>query len=77
MNFISDLWVGGKTANPPLSHLDYRQLGPTTTAPKGLKRRWTKLKNTGRGSRCDLPGQTYLPFVIDGVKQRFNLLVTE
>lgn len=77
MNFISDLWVGGKTANPPLSHLDYRQLGPTTTSPKGLKRRWTKLKNSGMRSRRDLPGQIYLPFVTDGVKQDLNRLVGE
>ena len=62
MKFISDLWVGGKTANPPFSHPDYRQIGPATTAPKGLKRRWTNCKIIGRGVRCDLPGQIHFPF---------------
>lgn len=69
MKFISDPWGDGKVVTPPLSYPDYRRICPPTTAPLGQKRRWTKFKNIGRGSRCDLPGQTYLPFLGTGLEQ--------
>jgi hypothetical protein len=77
MKFISDPWTYGKVVAPPLSHPDYRIISPPTTAPLGQKRRWTNFKNSGRGSRCDLPGQIHFPFVMDGVKQDLNRLVDE